>query len=449
MTSSPVISSTLAEPLNWSKSMVQRARGHQELVFTSGLNGLEITARSGKQIEISTGERLTEFLSCSYLGLESDARLVESAVAALRRFGVQFAAARSRASVSPAHEYDELLSTLFGGKTITFNSVTNAHLGILPLLASGELPSYPLGPAGPVWILDKAAHASMQILQGIIRQFGSLVRLPINQVGEVEAACATAAARGATPIVLTDTVGSMQGLYPVRELFRIVERHGGYLYADDAHGTSIHGPRGAGYAVAESDGRLHPNLILLSSLSKGFGATGGAVTVPTQRDAEMIRRHCSTYIFGGPLSLGGVAAGVASARIHLSSEIEELQQRLWKNVASIDSLLGPELGNHHIASPIRFIRVGDEQQAIRLALALRKDRFAVTTAMFPAVPRGQAILRLALSAAHRPEELVGLAGAVRRAREESCCARLIDRGAQGVEHAVAEEDPLRTNRGSQ
>ena len=130
-------------PRNWTKSMVQRARGHQQRVFASGLNGLEITARTGKQIEISTGERLTEFLSCSYLGLESDARMIEAAVVAVRRFGVQFAAARTRAAVTPMREYDEQLGLIFGGKTVTFNSVTNAHLGMLPLLASGELPSYP------------------------------------------------------------------------------------------------------------------------------------------------------------------------------------------------------------------------------------------------------------------------------------------------------------------
>ena len=86
---------------NWQKSMIERARDHQSLVFTRGLNGLEIVSRRGKQIKISTGERLTEFMSCSYLGLESDPRLIEAAVAAVRRFGVQFAAARTRAAVSP------------------------------------------------------------------------------------------------------------------------------------------------------------------------------------------------------------------------------------------------------------------------------------------------------------------------------------------------------------
>lgn len=402
-----------AMPRNWTKSMVQRARGHQQRVFASGLNGLEITARTGKQIEISTGERLTEFLSCSYLGLESDARMIEAAVVAVRRFGVQFAAARTRAAVTPMREYDEQLGLIFGGKTVTFNSVTNAHLGMLPLLASGELPSYPLRPGGPVWILDKTAHASMQILQGILSQFGRLIRIPADHVESVATACSSASAQGATPIVLTDTVGSMQGVYPVRALLDIVAVHGGYLYGDDAHGTSIHGPRGAGYAAAVCEDLWHPSLILVSSLSKGFGATGGAITVATLPDAEMIRRYASTYIFGGPLSLGGVAAGVASAEIHLSAEIGELQQRLWHNVDILDTRLGPTLGNYHTASPIRFIRVGDEHLAIELALALRHAGFAVTTAMFPAVPKGQAILRLAVSAAHRTEELLGLVTALR------------------------------------
>lgn len=397
--------------VNWLKNRVRQARDDQQQLFDAGLNGLELVRREGKDIELSNGERLTEFLSCSYLGLECDPRLIQGAVDAVECFGVQFAAARTRALLPPMRALDEQLSQIFQGHTVTFNSVGSAHLGCLPLLGSGELPSYPLR-RGPCWIVDRAAHASMQVLQGILWQFGTVQRCDCSDVQQVEQLCSTAAAAGNTPIILTDSIGSMRGLYPVNRLLQLAERFEGYLYADDAHGTSIHGVAGGGYALTAADERLRHRLILLSSLSKAFGATGGAITVLSAADAELIRRHASTYTFGGPLSMGGVGAAVASGAIHLSPELGQLQAALWRNLALIDGLLGPVLGNHEVASPIRFVRVGGERDAIRLALHLRREAFAVTTALFPVVAKGEAILRLAISANHGQDQLQRLASAI-------------------------------------
>lgn len=402
---------TIQPTVNWVKNRVRQARDDQQQLFDAGLNGLNLAKREGKEIELSSGERLTEFLSCSYLGLECDARLIEGARSAVESFGVQFAAARTRALLPPMRELDEQLNRIFQGPSVTFNSVGSAHLGCLPLLGSGELPSYPLR-RGPGWIVDRAAHASMQVLQGILCQFGPVQRCDCSDLEQVEHACSIAVAAGNTPIILTDSIGSMRGLYPINQLLQLAERFDGYLYADDAHGTSIHGVAGGGYALAASDERQRGRLILLSSLSKAFGATGGAITVHTTADAEMIRRHASTYTFGGPLSMGGVGAAVASGKIHLSPELGQLQAGLWRNVAVIDGLLGPVLGNHQVASPIRFVRVGAESDAINLALHLRRQAIAVTTALFPVVAKGEAILRLAISASHDQAQLEHLASAV-------------------------------------
>ncbi|WP_339465397.1 aminotransferase class I/II-fold pyridoxal phosphate-dependent enzyme [Pseudomonas sp. EA_65y_Pfl2_P74] len=403
--------------VNWVKNRVRQARDDQQQLFQAGLNGLKLMRREGKDIELSSGERLTEFLSCSYLGLECDPRLIQGAVDAVESFGVQFAAARTRALLPPMRQLDKQLDQIFQGHTVTFNSVGSAHLGCLPLLGSGELPSYPLR-RGPCWIVDRAAHASMQVLQGILWQFGPVRRCDCSDVEQVEQACSTAVAAGNTPIILTDSIGSMRGLYPIKRLLQLAERFEGYLYADDAHGTSIHGVAGGGYALVAADKRLRDRLILLSSLSKAFGATGGAITLLTAGDAEMIRRHASTYTFGGPLSMGGVGAAVASGKIHLSPELGQLQAALWRNVARIDTLLGSVLGNHEIASPIRFVRVGAERDAISLALHLRRQGIAVTTALFPVVAKGEAILRLAISANHSEGQLECLADAVRSGFDE-------------------------------
>ncbi|MBC3206144.1 aminotransferase class I/II-fold pyridoxal phosphate-dependent enzyme [Pseudomonas sp. SWRI111] len=405
--------------VNWVSNRVRQARDDQQQLFDAGLNGLKVVKREGKNIELDSGECLTEFLSCSYLGLECDPRLIEGAVQAVEMFGVQFAAARTRALLPPMRELDERLNRIFQGHTVTFNSVGSAHLGCLPLLGSGELPSYPLR-RGPGWIVDRAAHASMQVLQGILCQFGPVLRCDCSDVQQVEDACTTAVAAGNTPIILTDSIGSMRGVYPVNRLLQLAERFDGYLYADDAHGTSIHGLAGGGYALVAATESLRDRMIVLSSLSKAFGATGGAITVRAVADAELIRRHASTYTFGGPLSMGGVGAAVASANIHLSPQLGPLQAALWRNVALIDDLLGARLGNHRIASPIRFVRVGAERDAVSLALHLRRQAIAVTTALFPVVAKGEAMLRLAISANHSQAQLEHLATAVSTGFDELC-----------------------------
>lgn len=405
----------LAQTLdNWAKRRIRKSKAHQDLLFSLGLNELTVCRRWGRHIVLADGRDLTEFVSCSYLGLETDRRLAEAAAQAAFQYGVQLAAARTRVRAEPAREYEELLSQIFRGHTVTFCSVTNAHLGLIPLLGSGEMPSYPVAEAGICWILDQTAHASMQILRGLMEQFGVVIRTPFERMEDVAAAFRLARERGLTPVSVSDSIGSMGGLLPVSPLLELAERHSGYVYLDDAHGTSILGENGCGYALADNGGSFHPRLLLLSSLSKAFGATGGAVTLHSAADADCVRRFCTTYIFGGPLSLPGTAAGVASARIHLSDEIKSLQHKLWSNVALFDELLGPGIGNHGLTSPIRFIRVGQELKAMELAARLKEQSFVLTTALFPTVKRGKAILRVALSAAHREEELTALCGALQR-----------------------------------
>lgn len=397
---------------NWAKRRIQQSRTHQELIFSLGLNELTVSRRWGRHLALPDGQELTEFVSCSYLGLETDRRLAKAAGRAALRYGVQLAAARTRVRAQPARELEELLGRIFRGHTVTFCSVTNAHLGLMPLIGSGELPSYPISPEGICWVLDRTAHASMQILRGLMEQFGVVQRVDFTRMEDVAEAFALAHERGLTPISVSDSIGSMGGLLPAVPLLELAALHDGYVYLDDAHGTSILGEDGCGYALDSLGGCFHPRLILLSSLSKAFGATGGAVTLRTSEDADCVRRFCTTYIFGGPLSLPGVAACVASARIHLSGEIRALQEKLWSNVALFDELLGPAVGNQGVSSPVRFIRIGDEVKAIETAARLRARGLVVTTAMFPTVKKGEAILRVALSAGHRPEDIEALCLAV-------------------------------------
>ena len=211
-----------------------------------------------------------------------------------------------------------------------------------------------------------------------------------------------------TPIAIADSVGSMGGVAPICYLLELADRYNGYVYLDDAHGTSIHGVHGQGYVLKCLDGYFHPRLLLTSSMAKAYGAVGGIAVLPTLADQRMVKRFATTYIFGGPPPLSIVDAAIAAGGIHLSDEIYVLQQKLWDNVRYFDSLLAHDVVNKGVLSPIRGILIGEEFKAIECALQLRKLGILVTTAMYPVVAYEHSILRLAFSAAHSKKDIQAL-----------------------------------------
>ncbi|MBS9443991.1 aminotransferase class I/II-fold pyridoxal phosphate-dependent enzyme [Photorhabdus heterorhabditis] len=179
------------------------------------------------------------------------------------------------------------------------------------------------------------------------------------------------------------------------------------IYIDDAHGTSIIGENGCGYALHYLE-CFPSTLILVSSLSKAFGAHGGCVSFHNSKAMEFAKKYSHSYIFSGPPSLPGIAACVESAQIHLSNEIYELQDKLWINVTLFDELIASKISSKEKHSPIRTILIGDEYLAINISGILREKGFLTTAAMYPTVPKNKSILRIAISSSHLEEQIKNL-----------------------------------------
>ncbi len=209
-------------------------------------------------------------------------------------------------------------------------------------------------------------------------------------------------------MALADSIGSMGGKAPVLALFQWAEDYDGYVYLDDAHGTSIYGVHGCGYVLDQLGGIFHKRLILASSLAKAFGAVAGVIVLPTTEDSAMMRKYSPTYIFGGPPALSIIDSAIAAAHIHLTDEISDLQRRLRENIDYFDALLEGHVINSHTCSPVRGVLIGEEQKAIVFAKALRSRGFLVTTAMYPTVKKEESMLRVAISAIHSKEQIRAL-----------------------------------------
>lgn len=387
---------------NWVESRISKTSDSLDVAFEQGLTGHVVTGRKpGKIVCLEDGTEALEFVSCSYLGLEEHPALVSAAEDALRRFGVHLSTSRNRMRPHYLGELEDLLSQVYGGnKAVAFTSVGTVHLGLLPLLGAGALPSYPIAPGGSTFLVDKTAHSSMQVLRGVLDQIGSARRFDSETPDSLESALREARRDGRTPIVLIDGVGSMGGLIDVNGILAQLEPYGGHLYIDDAHGISIAGRHGAGYAFEALGDRLPPNVVIAGSLSKAFGGSGGFALVPSEDDVRMLRKFANPLVFGHSIMLPLLAANVASARLHLDGEVAALQERLWRNAEDFDALTGDRLVNAGLRSPVRGAHFDTEAAAFRAATALKEAGVLILPAFFPTVAKGTGLVRFALSSLH-------------------------------------------------
>ncbi len=396
---------------NWQKMKIQQSKTFQNKAFEA-VNNLVVKKRNGRVITLDDNSTLIEFMSCSYLGLDQHPAIVSAATQNIQDCGVIFSVARTRLRLENGVILEELLNQIFGGYSVTFTSLHLIHLGMIPLIASGEMPSYPIKDQGPLFILDKNVHASVQVNRGLMEQFGEVKLCDFSDLACLEDQMRIAHLSQRTPIILADSVGSMGGLNPIVQLSQLAEQYDGYLYLDDAHGVSVYGKQGQGFALAEL-GAFHPRLILATSLSKGFGTNGGVIVVPHQADEQFIRQYCIPYLFSHPCPTAIVNAAIASAKIHLSEEIVQLQNRLQAHIRFFDhtmsqSTLINRVINYGMSSPVRAMLIGDEFKAIQLTAQLRNLGFGVTAAMYPTVARNKSILRITLGADHHLRDIQAL-----------------------------------------
>jgi 7-keto-8-aminopelargonate synthetase-like enzyme len=391
---------------NWVASRVSKTSDSLDRAFEEGLTGHVITARDGKQVTLTDGSEAVEFVSCSYLGLESHPDLIAAATEAMHRFGLHFSTSRNRGRPPYLGELEALLSVMYDGAQVAaFTSVSNVHLGLLPLLGVGALPSYPVADAGVAFLVEKTAHASIQVIRGVLEQIGPTRRFDMADPAALPAAVREAAATGRTPIVLVDGVGSMGGLIDVASMLATLEPFGGHLYVDDAHGVSIDGPLGAGYAFEALGGTLPPHVVLAGSLSKAFGGAGGFAVVPSQEDMLILRKFANPLVFGHSIMLPMLAANVAAARLHVDGQVAELQRRLWRNAAEFDRLTGGTLVNAGLRSPVRGAQFDTEDEAFAAARRLKQAGVLILPAFYPTVARGTGLMRFAVSALHQQHDL--------------------------------------------
>lgn len=389
--------------------LLERSRGAYQRAIDAGLMQVTLRARDDRRVTLPDGREATEFVNCSYLGLDVRPDVVARAKQVMDEWGVHLCCARSRFSIGPLGELEAGLSELWGGHAITFPSVTTAHMSTMPLLATAGF-----GARRPetTFLYDRFAHASMRYLQPVLAAEHRVETLPHNDLEALEVAVKAAHARGDHVVYVADGIYSMGGVCPIEDVVALSRRLDFALYIDDAHGTSIVGDVGEGTVVSRLGGKLPENVTVAFSLSKGYGCNGGGVLLPTAEAAAHVRTFGQTYAFSAPLDFSAAGAALVVLELHRDGTVRRLQQTLRDKVALFDRLTARD----EAFSPIRMVPIGDEDRAIDAAGVLVDRGCFTTVAFFPIVRRGQAQLRIALGVNHSDDDIERLANAVREVR---------------------------------
>lgn len=377
-------------------------RGWEE-ASEHGLIGLRVRAVGDDRLEIENGARFVNLCSCGYLGLQSHPAVLQGAIDALREEGViNTPMSRVRLRLSILEDLEAELSDLFRARTMTALSASAAISGVLPLIASGHLSD-----GQPrVMVFDKFCHFSMNHMKPVCADETLVLTAPHNDLNYLEDVCK----KHPRVAYVADGVYSMGGAAPVPELLELQDRYGLFLFFDDSHSLSLWGERGEGY-VRSYYGELNSQTVIVSSLNKGFGASGGIVMFGAEEHQPILERFGGPLLWSQHLGVPSIGAARASARIHASPELSRLQGQLRDNLALFDREIETDQRGNGL--PVKLIRVGPEELAVECSRELLRRGFYASAVFFPVVEHGKAGLRIMIRADNRPEDLLTFCRAVR------------------------------------
>jgi len=258
-------------------------------------------------------------------------------------------------------------------------------------------------------------HNSVQSVLPTLKAAGTTCRfVRHSRIDRLDKVVNTLAACHRRVWYLADGVYSMHGdVAPLAALRELQARHERLsLYIDDAHGVSWAGKHGRGTVLG--DGAPAQRTVMVASLAKAFSAGGAVMVFPSAETARLVRTCGSTMIFSGPLQPALLGAAIASARVHLSPEINERQRKLMERIGLFNDLAvarGLPLGSA-AATPIRFVRTGDNDTTYQIVSELMNDGFYVNSAVFPAVSASQGGLRIALTVHQTLDDIRALIDAI-------------------------------------
>ncbi|HVK37858.1 MAG TPA: glycine C-acetyltransferase [Candidatus Kapabacteria bacterium] len=368
-----------------------------ESIREAGLFKNERIITSAQGVEITVEGRQTpvlNFCANNYLGLSSHPRVIEAAHRALDAHGYGMSSVRFICGTQDIHrELEQKLAAFHGtDDTILYAACFDANGGVFePLLGESD-----------AIISDQLNHAS--IIDGVRLCKAKRYRYANADMADLEAQLKQADADGAVQkMISTDGVFSMDGIIaPLDKVCDLAEKYNAIVMVDESHATGFMGEKGRGAVeYRHVMGRVD---IITSTLGKALGGAIGGYTTGRQEIIDMLRQRSRPYLFSN--SLPPVVVGASIAVIDMLSETTELRDRLEENTRYFRQRMG-ETGFDIVPGehPITPIMLYDAPLAQEFASRLLEEGIYVIGFFYPVVPKGQARIRVQISAAHERAHL--------------------------------------------
>jgi len=349
-----------------------------------------IEEAAGNEIRVN-GRPMIMVGSNNYLGLAHHPRAKEAAKEAVDRYGVGTCGSRFLTGTLDLHERleERLAAFLRREAALTFSTGYQTNLGIISTIAG----------KGDHIVIDRMVHAS--IIDACRMSFATVHKYRHNAMKDLERLLASLDP-AAGKLIVVDGVFSMEGdIADLPGIVPLARKYGARIVVDDAHGIGVLGPTGRG--TPEHFGLESEIDLVMGTFSKTFASIGGVVA-GARPIISYIKHHARPLIFSAAATPGSVASVLAI--LDMLETQPELRARLWAVTERMRSgfrALGYDTGPSQ--TPIIPVLVHDDEKCFMLWRLLREEGIFTTPVIYPAVSRGQALIRTSYGAGHTDKEL--------------------------------------------
>ena len=354
-------------------------------------NERERTSPQNANISVK-GDKVLNFCANNYLGLANNPRLIAAAKKAMDERGYGMASVRFICGTQDLHKaLEKAIAKFFNMEdTILYAACFDANGGVFePLLGEKD-----------AIISDALNHAS--IIDGVRLCKAQRFRYANADMADLEAQL-VAAKDCRFKLIVTDGVFSMDGnVAPLDKIYDLAQKHGAMVMVDESHSAGVVGKTGRG--VTERYDLMGKIEIITGTLGKAFGGAIGGFTTGKKEIIDMLRQRSRPYLFSNSIPPMVAAAGIEALNIMQNSN--DLQDKLHANTEYfVSKMKAVGFDIKPTESAICAVMLYDAKLSQDMAAAMMKEGIYVTGFYYPVVPKGQARIRVQISAAHEREHL--------------------------------------------
>ena len=351
-----------------------------------------ITSPQGAAISVSTGQEVLNFCANNYLGLSNNPKLVQAAKDALDERGYGMSSVRFICGTQDIHkELERKIADFFGTEdTILYAAAFDANGGVFEPLLTAE----------DAIISDSLNHAS--IIDGVRLCKAARYRFDNANMADLEKQLIEAQ-KHRFRLIVTDGVFSMDGnVAPMDKIVELANKYDAMVMIDECHSAGVVGDTGRG--VTELFNIRGQVEIITGTLGKAFGGAVGGFTTGKKEIIDMLRQRSRPYLFSNSLPPMVVSAGIKM--FEMMNETNELQDKLHSNTDYfMKKMLSAGFDIKPTKSAICAVMLYDAKLSQEFAAKLLDEGVYVIGFYFPVVAKGQARIRVQLSAAHEVDHL--------------------------------------------